>query len=79
MWFATEEGLNKYDGYKFEIYRNDRDNPHTISANYVTAVYEDTHGNMWAGTTNGLNKFNKKEGTFTRYLYNTGISVRYVF
>jgi signal transduction histidine kinase/ligand-binding sensor domain-containing protein/DNA-binding response OmpR family regulator len=79
MWFATEEGLNKYDGYKFEVYRYDRDNPHTISANYVTAVYEDTHGNLWAGTTNGLNKFNKKEGTFTRYLYNAGISVRHVF
>jgi signal transduction histidine kinase/CheY-like chemotaxis protein/ligand-binding sensor domain-containing protein len=79
MWFATEEGLNKYDGYKFEVYKNDRANPHTISDNYVNEVFEDTHGNMWAGTTNGLNKFNKKEGTFTRYLYNAGISVRTVF
>lgn len=79
MWFATEEGLNKYDGYKFEVYKNDRDNPHTLSDNYVNEVYEDSHGNIWAGTTNGLNKFNKKEGTFTRYLYNAGISVRHVF
>src|SRR3954463_1365985 len=55
IWFATEEGLNRYDGYKFEVYKHDRDNPHTISDNYVTEVFEDTHGNMWAGTTNGLN------------------------
>src|ERR1044072_5282228 len=79
MWFATEEGLNKYDGYKFEVYKSDRNNPHTISDNYVNEVFEDTHGNIWAGTTNGLNKFNKKAGTFTQYLYNAGISVRCVF
>ena len=67
MWFATDEGLNKFDGYKFEVYKHDGDNKKTISDNYITSLFEDSYGNLWAGTLNGLNKFNKHDGTFTSF------------
>ncbi|MCP4601580.1 MAG: response regulator [Proteobacteria bacterium] len=69
LWFATADGLNKYDGYKFTIYRNDPDDRTSLSHNYLRAIFEDANGTLWIGTNGGgLNKFNTKTETFTRYL-----------
>lgn len=68
MWFGTQDGLNKYDGYKFTIYKNDFDNSNSLSNNEITSIVEDNKGNLWLGTNGGgLNKFNKTTGTFTRF------------
>jgi signal transduction histidine kinase/ligand-binding sensor domain-containing protein/CheY-like chemotaxis protein len=67
MWFATDEGLNKYDGYTFISYKHDTEHPKSIDDNLVRDVIEDHSGNIWAATTSGLNKFNRKEDTFSRY------------
>ncbi|UCH97999.1 MAG: hypothetical protein JSV88_14410 [Candidatus Aminicenantes bacterium] len=71
MWFATQDGLNKYDGYGFTVYRHDRDVPTSISANHVRVILEDPReGVMWIATSGGgLNKFDPGKETFTRYLY----------
>lgn len=80
MWFATDEGLNRYDGYKFEVYKHQRDNPHTLTDNYIKHICEDSRGNLWVGTINGLNKFNRKDGTFTRFLHEgQGIHIIHIF
>ena len=50
MWFGTEDGLNKYDGYTFTIYKHDPDNPNSLSSNAVSAIYEDQEGMLWIGT-----------------------------
>jgi len=67
MWFGTEGGLNKYDGYQFTVYKHDPDNPSTLSDDFVSAIHEDRSGSLWVGTRNGLNRFDRASGTFTRY------------
>ena len=47
MWFATDDGLNKYDGYDFTIYRHDEQNPHSISNDIIKACIVDTEGRIW--------------------------------
>lgn len=69
MWFGTWDGLNRYDGVHFTVYKNDRDDPHSLSDNAVRTIYEDTAGVLWVGTGGGLNKFNRHTQTFTRYQY----------
>jgi signal transduction histidine kinase/ligand-binding sensor domain-containing protein/CheY-like chemotaxis protein len=67
MWFGTDEGLNKYDGYTFTSYKNDAEKPESISNNFVRDAIEDHAGNIWVATTSGLDKFNRKEATFIHY------------
>jgi len=71
MWFGTEDGLNRYDGYKFKVYKHDPMNPASMSNNYVKAVCEDRgekRNVIWVGTYGGgLNKFDRETEQFTRY------------
>jgi ligand-binding sensor domain-containing protein/serine phosphatase RsbU (regulator of sigma subunit) len=68
MWFGTQDGLNKYDGYKFRIYQPNPENPNSINSNYITCMCEDKSGVLWIGTnSSGLNRFNRREESFTRY------------
>jgi signal transduction histidine kinase/ligand-binding sensor domain-containing protein/HPt (histidine-containing phosphotransfer) domain-containing protein len=68
IWIATEDGLNRYDGYQFKVFRHDPDNTDTISANYLTALLEDLDGNIWVGTSaGGLNYLDIKTEKFTHY------------
>ncbi|OXG08972.1 signal transduction histidine kinase [Flavobacterium araucananum] len=69
MWFGTRDGLNKYDGSKFTIFRNDVTNKNSISNNDILSVEEDKKGNLWVGTYNGLNRYNPVTNTFKRYLH----------
>ena len=67
MWFGTRDGLNKYDGDKFTIFRNDETNPSSISNNDILSIKEDRFGKLWIGTYNGLNCYNPIDNSFTRY------------
>ncbi len=67
MWFGTQDGLNKYDGYEFTIFKHDLEEPTTISDNFVRAIYQDQTGVLWIGTNGGLNKFEPVTETFIRY------------
>ncbi len=58
IWIATEDGLNRYDGHGFIIYRNERDNKTSISNNQVRTLLQDKNGTIWAGTGNGLSALN---------------------
>ena len=64
LWFGTIDGLNKYDGYDFEIYRNILDDPNSISNNRITVITEDSQGRLWIGTSNGLNVFDRNTEKF---------------
>ncbi|MEO6329435.1 MAG: two-component regulator propeller domain-containing protein [Ginsengibacter sp.] len=68
MWFGTRDGLNKYDGYKFTVYKNDAKDSKSISNNYISGIVEDSKGIIWATTRGGgLNRFDKEKGTFTQF------------
>lgn len=68
LWFGTDDGLNRYDGYTFTVYRRDPANPRSLSFNEVTAMDEDRFGILWIGTNGGgLNAFDRNTETFTPY------------
>ena len=69
MWIGTGDGLNKYNGNKFEVYKyNGKEN--SISGNSITDIKEDKEGNIWIGTTTGLSKINTVTDEITNYLPN---------
>lgn len=73
MWFGTQDGLNKYDGYSFITYKNEPTDSTSLSDNHIRYLYTDKNGDLWIGTYNrGLNKFNRETSTFTRYLHKPG-------
>lgn len=67
LWFGTDDGLNKYDGYNFTLYKHDPNNPGSLAENTITAIFQDSHGELWVGTTAGLDHFNRESETFDHY------------
>jgi len=66
MWFATRSGLNRYDGYKFNIYFNDPKDSTSLSDDGTNSLFEDKNGNLWIGTIYGnINRFDPRTETFT--------------
>jgi signal transduction histidine kinase/ligand-binding sensor domain-containing protein/DNA-binding response OmpR family regulator len=68
MWFGTRDGLSKYDGYKFTVYKNNPEDKTSISHNMITNIVEDQNGDLWIATWGGLNKFDQSKETFTQYV-----------
>ena len=69
MWFATFEGLNRYDGYTFTVYKQERDNPNSPGGSAFLPIYEDRQGMIWTGSHNGggLSRFNPTTEQWTRF------------
>ena len=68
IWIGTQDGLNRYDGYTFTVYRHDPFDPATLSSSYVTALGEEADGTLWVGTlAGGLNRLDPDTGTVIRY------------
>ena len=73
LWIATENGLNRYDGYEFKIYKNIPQDQSSLSHNEVVTIYEDNSGFIWVGTEGGgLNRFDPETEHFVR-LFNNNI------
>jgi len=73
MWFGTEDGLNRYDGYRFVTYKNDPECPRSLSYNYIKTVIEDREGVLWVGTSGGgLNRFHRDSDDFTSHRHEEG-------
>ena len=71
LWFGTRDGLNRYDGYKFKIYRNDHKDPRSLPSNHILKLFEDKAGNLWVGTiTGGLSRYDRDSDSFVTYTYN---------
>ncbi|NDP26120.1 MAG: response regulator [Flavobacterium sp.] len=69
MWFGTRDGLNKYDGTRFTIYRNDPKDSTSISNNDILSLEQDKSRNMWVGTYNGLNCYDPVKNKFKQYFH----------
>jgi signal transduction histidine kinase/CheY-like chemotaxis protein/ligand-binding sensor domain-containing protein len=69
MWFGTQEGLNRYDGYTFKVFLNDPEDPDSLSSDVIHALHQDRSGILWVGTDGGgLNRYDPTNGTFTRFV-----------
>ncbi|HEX7069723.1 MAG TPA: two-component regulator propeller domain-containing protein, partial [Rhodothermales bacterium] len=66
MWFGTEDGLNRYDGREFRVFRNDPDDSSSLSSNAVLALHVDAGGTLWIGTADGIDRFDPLTERFTR-------------
>lgn len=68
MWFGTQDGLNRFDGYTFRAFKHDPDHANSLSENWVWSIYEDRHGFLWLATFGGgANRFDPQTETFTSY------------
>ena len=67
MWFGTFNGLNRYDGYDFKVFKYNPNDSSCLSHNYITALYEDENGNLWIGTSDGLNRYDRKMNRFKSF------------
>jgi signal transduction histidine kinase/CheY-like chemotaxis protein/ligand-binding sensor domain-containing protein len=67
MWFGTQEGLNRYDGYQVVDYLHQPGDLYSLSDNRVRSLFEDQQGVLWIGTESGLNKYDWKKDRFTGY------------
>lgn len=67
MWFGTEDGLNRYDGHSFKVFRSNPRDTSSLARNYIEALYEDKEGTLWVGTKGGLCRFNRTTETFTTF------------
>ncbi len=69
MWFGTEDGLNRYDGYDIRVFKSAEDDSTSLSDNWIDFIGEDTARVLWVGTLNApdvLNRFDRLTETFIR-------------
>ena len=67
MWFGTKDGLNRYDGYQFAVFRHDPFDSTSISDSEINALFEDSRGELWVGTRGGgVNRFDRARERFER-------------
>lgn len=76
MWFGTKDGLCRYDGYRFKIFRNEKDNNNSIGNNFIRSIHEDENGNIWVGTDVGAYIYDKKTERFTPFSLKTHAGIK---
>lgn len=69
IWIGTNDGLNRYNGNEFKVYRHQKNDKKTIVNNYITDLKEDLKGYIWVGTTRGLSKINQKGEVIKNYTH----------
>ncbi len=68
MWFGTQSGLSRYDGYRFINYRNVVGDARTLANNWVRVLHVDAQGRLWIGTDGGLDRYEPSTGSFTHFV-----------
>ena len=68
IWFATEDGLNRFDGKNFITYRHNANNKHSIAGNIIRKVFIDSENTLWIGTDNGLSRYNLELDNFDNFI-----------
>lgn len=71
VWIGTRDGLNKFDGYEFQVYRTIAGDSNSLSDNRIFEILKTQNGNLWIGTGNGLNYYDKNSNSFKQYIENS--------
>jgi signal transduction histidine kinase/DNA-binding response OmpR family regulator/ligand-binding sensor domain-containing protein len=69
IWIGTWDGLNRYNGNDFKIFRPELDNENSLSNQVILKIDEDNTGKIWILTMHGINRYDKKTGVFQRYYF----------
>lgn len=64
MWFGTKDGLNRFDGYTFKVFRHNPQDSASIGSNFIHCLFEDADGTLWVGTENGLYRYDNSTESF---------------
>ncbi len=67
MWFGTQGGLNRFDGYEFVVYKHDRFDPSSVADDWIQALVEDDAGVLWVGTEGGLSRWRPETASFESF------------
>ena len=68
LWFGTQDGLNRYDGYSFTIFKADPADPQALADDWITALQADEDGSLWIGTSQGgLHRYDGATGRILRF------------
>jgi len=69
MWFATYDGVNKYDGYSFTVYQHNTNDTGSIASDITRVLKVDSKGRVWIGTREGLSFYNEEKDVFKNFFY----------
>ena len=71
MWFGSQYGLNRYDGYKFKVFKHEPGVANSLSGVFIYSLFKDRSGTLWIGCDEFLDKFDPVTETFTHYRIDT--------
>ena len=69
LWFGTQDGLNRYDGYHFKVYRKQLDDDNSLPHDWIQALLQDPSGDIWVATKGGLARWRRQHDDFVRYTH----------
>lgn len=67
MWFGTQNGLHRYDGYSLKVFRHDPQRSSSLSGVFIYSLLRDRAGALWVGSDDGIDRFNPVTETFERF------------
>ncbi|WP_373512496.1 two-component regulator propeller domain-containing protein [Persicitalea sp.] len=67
LWLGTQDGVNRFDGHRFRVFKPDVHDPHSLKGANVAGIVEDKQGNIWVGTEEGLNRYDRATDRFSLY------------
>jgi len=72
MWFATQHGVDRYDGYEFRLFKNDPAQPNSPCGVLMLSLFKDRSGTLWMGCEHGLDRFEPTTEAFVHYEFDPG-------
>ncbi|MEX2123409.1 MAG: two-component regulator propeller domain-containing protein [Woeseia sp.] len=73
MWFGTQYGLNRYDGYQYRVFKHSPSEPGSLCGVFISALFKDQSGNLWVGCDYSLDRYEPETESFVHYRIDPGL------